>query len=76
MSKINECKYQQKEEEDCWWIQAVQHLNASCKACNKKFKISSSGISQVKSNAKVVTHQGKERVRRQKTNQSGNNSSS
>ena len=77
MNKIkNECKNQQKGEEDCCWIQAAQHLNASCKACNKKFKINSSGISQVKSHAKVVTHQDKERVRREKTNQSGNNSSS
>ena len=70
MNKIkNECKYQKKWEEDYWWIQAAQHLNAFCKACNVKFKINNSGISQVKSHAKGVTHQDKERVRQGKTNQ-------
>ena len=70
MNKIkNKCKYQKKCEEDYWWIQAAQHLNASCKACNVKFKINSSGILQVKSHVKGVTHQNKECVRRGKTNQ-------
>ena len=70
MNKIkNECKYQKEWEEDYWWIQVAQHRNAFCKACNVKFKINSSGISQVKSHAKGVTHQDKEHVRRGKINQ-------
>ena len=40
-----------------------------CKACNVKFKINNSGTLQVKSHAKGVTHQDKERVRRGKANQ-------
>ena len=54
---------------DYWWIQVAQCLNAFCKACNMKFKINNSGISQVKSHAKGVTHQDKECVRQGKTNQ-------
>ena len=49
-------------------VHAAKHPNAFCKACNVKFKINNSGISQEKSHAKGVTHQDKERVRRGKTN--------
>ena len=46
----------------------AEHPNAFCKACNVKFKTSNSGILQVKSHAKGVKHQDKERVRWEKTN--------
>ena len=70
MNKINnECKYQKKWEEDYWWIQAAQHQNAFCKACNVKFKTNNSGILRVISPAEGVTRQDKERVRQGKTNQ-------
>ena len=46
----------------------AEHPNAFCKACNVEFKTSNSGVLQVKSHAKGVKHQDKERVRCEKTN--------